>query len=637
MTLYKQLVIGMITVFILLMASVFVIEFNTTRNSLQQQQRSEVNNTINTVGLALAPYLKDKDRVAVESVINALFDGSSYSVVRLIFLETDDEIIRTYPVKPSSVPKWFTDLHLFDRIHDRRIVTSGWLQLAEVEIVSHPGAAYEQLWKAFMRLSYAFLGIFAIGLLAIAYILKRSLRPLTAIIKKMNDIARNKFGDPLERPHTKDLIAVVEGINRMSAQIEASFKEQAKEAQKLREQAYIDQISKLGNRSFYMIQLEQWIAESTPGGVAVLNAEYIGDIYDSKDYQTADQHVSLLAKQLDSVINIPGSTLARISSDEFAFIFPHMDESELRIVADSIVNCVEMLNTDPTGLADAKITLGVAHTKESKTTSEMLSMVDNALSLAKASPELNFGFVGGDNKSSLMGKQQWKALVEEAIHNNWIQFRYQSANQGNGETFHREVFSAIEKDEQTYRANQYLFALEQLESTHIFDQYVIESMIASLEKDRDQRPVAINIANSSLSQPSFIRWTTQVLEKHKSVANLLHFEIPEECFIHQPHHTALLVNAIRHAGAGFGVDNYGRNFQSLDYINEFRPDYVKLDYLFTHNLGDEKQKFTLTSISRAAHNLGITTIASRVETQTQLDFLAEHFVEVFQGFIVDKK
>lgn len=54
MTLYKQLVVGMITVFVLLMASVFVIEFNTTRNNLEQQQRSEMNNTINTVGLALA-------------------------------------------------------------------------------------------------------------------------------------------------------------------------------------------------------------------------------------------------------------------------------------------------------------------------------------------------------------------------------------------------------------------------------------------------------------------------------------------------------------------------------------------------------------------------------------------------------
>ncbi|MCV6069947.1 EAL domain-containing protein, partial [Escherichia coli] len=89
----------------------------------------------------------------------------------------------------------------------------------------------------------------------------------------------------------------------------------------------------------------------------------------------------------------------------------------------------------------------------------------------------------------------------------------------------------MEKDGETYRANQYLFALEQLDATNIFDQYVIESMIKMLESGELNDPVAINIAQSSLSQPSFIRWTTNMLEKHSKVASKLHFEIPEECFI----------------------------------------------------------------------------------------------------------
>ncbi|CAH1563792.1 bifunctional diguanylate cyclase/phosphodiesterase [Vibrio rotiferianus] len=636
MTLYKKLVVGMVTVFILLMASVFVIEFNTTRNSLEQQQRSEVNNTINTVGLALAPYLQNKDKVAVESVINALFDGSTYSVVRLTALDSDYQIVRSYPVKPTSVPQWFIDLNLFKAIHDKRVVTSGWMQLAEVEIISHPGAAYEQLWQGFIRLLSAFGLIFLAGLISISYILRRSLKPLDAIVKKMHEIANNQFGDPLKRPKTKDLIAVVDGINTMSAQIELSFKEQAKEAQRLRAQAYLDPISKLGNRSFYINQVDQWLAEQTQGGIALLHAEYIGDIYETKDYQRADAHVKELSQRLKNTIDVPGATIARLSSDEFGLLFPHMDESELRLMADSIMNCVNGLNTDPTGMAKPKASLGVAHSKEEKTRTEVMSMVDNALSKAKSEPDKAYGFIASDSASSLMGKQQWKALVEEAIHSGWIKFRFQEAKNSWGKVFHKEVFSSIEKDGETYRANQYLFALEQLEVTNIFDQYVIESMITMLESGELTDPVAINIAQSSLAQPSFIRWTTSILEKHTKAASMLHFEIPEDCFVEHPHHTALLCNAIRQAGAEFGVDNYGRNFQSLDYIQEFRPGYVKLDYLFTHNLHDEKQKFTLTSISRTAHNLGITTIASRVETQIQLDFLTEHFVEVFQGFIVDK-
>ena len=636
MTLYKQLVAGMIAVFLMLLISVFIIEFNTTRDNLVQQQRSEVNNTINTVGLALAPYLEAKDHVAVESVINALFDGSSYSIVRLIFLDTEEEILRTYPVQAIDVPDWFVSLNLFEKIHDRRVVTSGWMQLAEVEIVSHTGDAYTQLWSAFERLVIAFSIILLIGLFSISFILRRALRPLQLIVKKMEQVAKNQFGDPLPRPATQDLIYVVDGINSMSSQLEKSFKAQAKEAQQLRERAYIDPVSGLGNRAYYMSQLKSWLNESGMGGVAILEASFIKELYEDKGYEAGDGMIRELADHLKVSLTSPDLTLARISTEEFGLILPNMDTSELKLIADSIITFVQDINADPTGMATPNFALGLVHNESRKDSSEILTMLDNALASAKSNPEQSYGYVSSASSSTLMGKQQWKHLVEEAINNDWVNFRFQAANNSWGQAYHREVFSAIEKDGERFSANQYLYALEQLGVSHVFDEYVIESMVNRLKAESVSEPIAINIAQSSISQPSFIRWVTQFLNKNKDVAELLHFEIPENCFINAPHHTALFCNAVRSAGADFGVDNYGRNFQSLDYINEFRPAYVKLDYLYTHHLDDEKQKFTLTSISRTAHNLGIKTIASRVETQTQLDFLSEHFIEVFQGFIVDK-
>ncbi|EKO3405994.1 EAL domain-containing protein [Vibrio fluvialis] len=636
MTLYKQLVAGMVTVLILLMICVFIIEFKTTRNNLEQQQRSEVSNTINTVGLALAPYLENKDTVAAESVINALFDGSTYSVVRLRFLDDDAEIVRAYPIKPSQVPQWFTNLNLFEPIHDRRVVTSGWLQLAEVEIVSHPGEAYAQLWQALIRLCLAFGSITLVGLMAIALIVRHALKPLQMIVQKMAQIARNQFGEPLPLPDTRDLTAVVEGINSMSAQVEKYFKAQAQEAQMLRERAYIDPVSQLGNRAYYMNQINGWLSENAVGGVAILQAQFIKELYEEKGYEAGDGMVRDLAAQLKATVTTPNATIARISTDEFGLILPNLDESELRLVADGLINAIQVVNPDPTGMAAADASLGVVHNKESKTSTEMLSLLDNAVATSKANPELKYGFVTSATHQVVMGKQQWKALVEEAIHHDWVTFRFQAANHSDGQTFHREVFSAIEKDNVRYSANQYLFALEQLHASHLFDQYVLQAMVEKLDAGELTDTLAINIAQSSIEQPSFIRWVTQLLARHKTVCDKLHFEIPESCFVNAPHHTALFCHAVRSAGAGFGVDNYGRNFQSLDYINEFRPDYVKLDYLFTHHLDDEKQKFTLTSISRTAHDLGVTTIASRVETQVQLDFLSEHFIDVFQGFIVDR-
>ncbi|WP_162063828.1 EAL domain-containing protein [Vibrio taketomensis] len=638
MTLHKQLVAGMIAVTIMLLISTFVIEFTTTRNFLEQQQRSEVNNTINTVGLALAPYLQDEDHVAVESVINALFDGSSYSKVRLDFLDSDEEIVRSYPIKPSNVPGWFVALGLFQPIHDSRVVTSGWMQLAEVEIVSHPGGAYQQLWVAFKDLVIVFCIISLIGLFAISILLKRALQPLDFIVSKMKQVAKNQFGEPLPLPKTTDLISVVEGINSMSSQLEETFKAQAKEAQQLRERAYIDPVSNLGNRAYYMSQLNAWLNEGAFGGVALLEANFIKDLYETKGYEAGDKMVRELADHLKVAISSNNVLVARISSDEFGFIMANMDESELKILAESIVTFVSDLDADPTGMAKANAALGVVHNSSSCSASHILTLLDNALADATSNPELTYGYITSNDSRTLMGKQQWKLLVEEAINNDWFAFRMQPANSIHGKTYHYEMFSAIETGGNRYSANQYLFALEQLNASHIFDEYVISSVIEKLKNEKDSiaAPIAINIAQNSIDQPSFIRWVTQQLSKNQHIAPLIHFEIPENCFVQTPHHTALFCNAVRGAGADFGVDNYGRNFQSLDYINEFRPTYVKLDYLYTHHLEDEKQKFTLTSISRTAHNLGITTIASRVETQTQLDFLSEHFIDVFQGYIVDK-
>ena len=481
MTLHKQLVAGMLAVFLLLVGSVFAIEFSTTRNFLIQQQRSEVNNTINTVGLALAPYLEQKDKVAVESVINALFDGSSYSAVKLTFLDTDEEILRTYPITATGVPDWFINMNFLTKLEDRRVVTSGWLQLAEIEIISHPGEAYVQLWAALEHLGMVFVFSFTFGLLLISAMLKRSLRPLFLITKKMEDIAQNKFGEPLKQPKTKDLVPVVDGINLMSKQVEQNFKAQAKEAEQLRERAYMDPVSQLGNRSFFMGQLNQWLTESSRGGVALLKAKFIKEAYDEFGYETGDTLIRELADHLKLTTDSSISVVARINTEEFAFIFPNIARDDLEILANNIVANIQSMRPDPTGTAPNDMALGLVYSEAQKSSTEILSLVDNALSQAIVNPERSYDIVSEDSKQSLLGKLQWKELVEEAINSRSVEFKFQAATSNDGSTFHREVFSAIEKEGTRYTANQYLFALDQLHSGHLFDQFVIEYMIDQLE------------------------------------------------------------------------------------------------------------------------------------------------------------
>ena len=637
MTLYKQLVSWMTAVFLLLLISVFAIEFRTTQTFLENQQRSEVNNTINSMGLALAPYLENEDKVAAESVINALFDGSYYSAVRLTLLSTNEEIVRVYPIKIENVPKWFTDLNLFRTISENRVITSGWIQLAEVEIVTHPGYAYQQLWNSLTQLGMIFFIVIGLGIVVISMVVKRALSPLQSIVIKMKEVSENNFDTKLAKPKTKDLEAVISGINSMSSQISLSFKAQVQEAEKLRDQVYLDPISGLGNRSFFMGQLNTWLSESSKGGIAILKVNFINRVYEQDGYEAGDALVHQLANLLKATLPSFNVTLTRLNSSEFGFIFPNIEEVELKLAAENIIAYTQDIKGDPTATAPVDAELGVVFNENRKTTTEILSLVDNALTQAHATPELLFGFIADESQHQLMGKQQWKQFVDEAISEQLFNFTLQLATARIGTVFHQEVFSAIEKEGQRYSANQYLFALEQLNETTSFDQFVISTMLERIKTKEITQPVAINLANGSVANPSFVRWLTAILKKNKEAMPLLHFEIQESAFIESEDHTALLCNVIRESGAEFGVDNYGRNFESLEYIKVFRPKYVKLDYLFTHQLDDEKQRYILTSISRTAQSLGITTIASRVENKEQLELLSEHHIDVFQGFFVNEK
>ncbi|MBE1275621.1 EAL domain-containing protein [Enterovibrio baiacu] len=638
MTLYRQLFTWMLAIFFLLIIAVTGIELNTTRNFLLTQQTAEVNNTINSMGLALAPYLESDDKVATESVINALFDGGFYQEVRLKMLSDGSEIIRQYPVTVDGVPDWYIGLDLFPVITEERTFTSGWLQLAEVVVVSHPGFAYKEMWSATIQLGVWIGILFAIAMFIIGLQLSRSLRPLALITTRAKDIARNKFGEPIPLPPTSELKTVVKAINQMSKQLEDYFEQQAKEADRLREHAYRDAVSGLGNRSFFVGQLKSWLAESAVGGLVMAKVDLITDTYKNQGFEQGDSLVSQFAKKLNTTITDADYTASRISKDEFVILAPNATNEDMRIIGESLLAIVTDMQQDPMGISPPKVAIGlVVNGAGNRDASVVLAQADNALTQARNSPNHPISMLDQAANDSSMGRQQWKSLILDAIAHDWFVFKLQSASNSDKSVIHQEVFSAIERGDEYFGAAHFLGAVEQLELGESFDRYVVSHMIGKLSDDPEMGPIAINLTQNSVTDASFIRWLTTVMQKNRALAGRLFFEIPESVFVRYPDHVGLLTEQAHRFNFGFGVDNYGRNFQSLDYLNKFKPSYVKIDFAYTSNLDDEAQTHVLASICRTAHNLNITTIATRVETEAQLNKLSELFVNGFQGFIFEKK
>jgi diguanylate cyclase (GGDEF)-like protein len=639
MTLYRQLLIWMLVVFFALITSVFVIQFNTTRDFLREQQSTEMDNAISAVGMALAPYLEVNDTISAESVINATFDSSFYSKVHLSMLNDSGEIVRSYPTQVTGVPNWFQSVIIIEPITRSTTLTSGWMQLASLSVTSSSIYAYQQLWQASLQLLIGFTTTFLLGLIFLAFILSKVLKPLKAIQLRARQMSNNQFGDPLTIPKIRELSDVVVAFNHMSAQLKVHFDQQAQEADNLRIRAYQDPVSGLANRSYLMTQLNSWLTSPSEGGIALLKVDLITDAYAQDGYEAGDYLVQTLSVRMKELIN-DEYTIARLNQCEFMLLAPNITAAELKTIGRSLLHMTSELQSDPLDLAPVQATVGLVMRNHEDNVTTLLAQADNALMQARQQPQepltlFDVKAQSDTGKQTTMGKLQWKALVDEAIANKLFKFNFQKAIDHHHNTLHKEAFAYIQKGSQHYSAAQFLGAIEQLDAGTHMDMHIIDELFNMLNNDQDVGNIAVNITKSSVNDTGFIRWLANKMQSNPQLKERIIFELPEICFIKHSDNTGLLCEIIHQNNFNFGIDNFGHNFSSIGYLNKFRPAYVKLDFAYTHQIEHQVKADVLASIARTANNLLITTIATRIETISQQEKLTELMVRGFQGYVVD--
>lgn len=634
MTLYRQLLATMLLLFGLLFAATYWVQFNSTRNYLAQQQETTVINTVTALGLALTPYLENGDKVSAESVIKAVFDGGYYKQVRLDLLASKNVIELENSSNIQGVPQWFTGLGLFPEVSNETILTSGWLQLGKLKVVGHPGQAYYELWKGMSELATWFLVGFLVTTILLMRALNYLLKPLTLICEQTVEIELHHFGHAIPEPRTRELKQVVQAINILTSKLAVQFKEQADEAENLRARVYLDAVSGLGNRSYFVGQVNAWIAEVGQGGVMLVAVDMLDELYREEGFAARDNMVKSIAQVLKDVLNgWDGAALARISATEYALLCPSDDLSRLKELAELINSRIADLVVNPMGENGPRSVIGIACRDGNDDLSTLLTKADNALGKARNERRGAVVMEGG-TELGMMGRLAWRDLVQDAITRNLWRFKAQPACRfDNGVRLHAELFASISRDGTEYFAGQFLPAIEQFKMGAEFDQAVLEACVPLLDQ-QSELVLAVNITAGSLCSDDFRRWLGGYLTAHTELKGRLLFEIPEAAIMKHKEQVAALVELLQEHLFQWGVDHYGRHFQSLGYLEELAPAYVKVDHGYTSQIMEPGADTSfLAAVCRAAHNAGATTIATRVEDQQQVEVLSSLHIDGYQGFV----
>ncbi|MGL4757121.1 MAG: LapD/MoxY N-terminal periplasmic domain-containing protein, partial [Aeromonadaceae bacterium] len=411
MTLYRQLLATMLLLFGLLFAATYWVQFNSTRSYLAQQQETTVINTATSLGLALTPYLENGDKVGAESVIKAIFDGGYYRIVRLDLLASKDVIEEENSNRIQGVPDWFIKLGLFPEVSNESILTSGWLQLGKLKVVGHPGQAYHELWVGMSELATWFVIGFLITTILLMRALNFLLKPLKQICDQAVEIELHHFGHTIPEPRTHELKQVVQAINILSGKLAVQFKEQAEEAEKLRERVYVDAVSGLGNRAYFVGQVNAWIAEAGQGGVMLVAVDMLEDIYRDEGFAARDNMVKSIAQVLrEQLKGWDGAAVARISATEYALLCPTDDFEQLKELAEIINSRIADLVVNPMEEGNPLSVIGIAGRDGNDDLSALLTKADNALGKARNERRGAVVIEGGDSQG-MMGRLAWRDLV----------------------------------------------------------------------------------------------------------------------------------------------------------------------------------------------------------------------------------
>ncbi|MDQ6697484.1 MAG: EAL domain-containing protein [Actinomycetota bacterium] len=149
----------------------------------------------------------------------------------------------------------------------------------------------------------------------------------------------------------------------------------------------------------------------------------------------------------------------------------------------------------------------------------------------------------------------------------------------------------------------------------------------------DELQISVNVSANQLMGPDFSTTVASVLADTDTEPRALTLEITESVFIEDSGRALVVLQDLKKLGVTLALDDFGTGFSSLNYLQHFPVDIVKIDRSFVENLG---RNTTTSAIVRAVvdlgHALGMTMVAEGVETADQYREVRAVGCESCQGY-----
>lgn len=145
--------------------------------------------------------------------------------------------------------------------------------------------------------------------------------------------------------------------------------------------------------------------------------------------------------------------------------------------------------------------------------------------------------------------------------------------------------------------------------------------------------ISVNAAASQIQRTGWAEHVQQLIERIGVPAYCLEIEITEEGALKDLNAALTTMQSLREWGIRLAIDDFGKGYSSLAYLQQFPINTLKIDKAFINGLPDFAYGRSITeAILAVSRALNFDVVAEGVETEAEANWLRDQQVQEAQGF-----
>src|SRR4028119_312895 len=145
--------------------------------------------------------------------------------------------------------------------------------------------------------------------------------------------------------------------------------------------------------------------------------------------------------------------------------------------------------------------------------------------------------------------------------------------------------------------------------------------------------VGVNLSAGQVRDPGLLQEVRSALRESGLAPGSLILEITEGILLKDTQEIGTVLGEVKALGVRLEIDDFGKEYSSLSYLNRLPVDGLKIDRLFLESFGEDPSNMLIVeAMITLAHRLGLEVTGEGVQSAEQLELLRGMGCDLVQGY-----